>query len=473
MTLVPNLKNLTDEQKDLLIIDLVRRLNEIEARLNKDSHNSSKPPSSDGLKRKPKPKSQRTVSGAAPGAQPGHKGKTLKRVPNPDHVEIHRVSRVCDNCGQAITADRVSVLAEERQVIDLPAIRFEVTAHRVERAQCSCGKVHRAEFPKGLSQAVQYGNQIQAAAVYLTQYQQLPLARTSQALRDLFGLSMSAGTVQNCITQAARMLSPAVELIGQALQSAPVAHYDETGMRVGIVMHWLHTCSTEELTWYGSHRTRGREALDSFGILPLFTGVAVHDGWVPYTYYDCEHALCNAHHLRELIGVWETTQQPWAEHMIELLRQANREVDDSIACGRTSLSSTRTNYYQRRSRALIRAGRKLNPQQARDPAREDVRGRIKQSEAYNLLSRLERHAKQVWRFVVDHRVPFTNNQAERDIRMPKLKQKVSGCFRTVGGLQAFCIIRSYLATLRKQRRPLMTALALSFAGHVPSPLAAD
>ncbi|CAN7716483.1 transposase [Caballeronia sp. LjRoot34] len=246
---MPNLKNLTDEQKDALIIELVRRLNEIEAKLEKDSHNSSKPPSSDGLKRKPKPKSQRTVSGAAPGAQPGHEGKTLKRVAQPDHVEIHRVSRVCDNCGKEIMPDRISVLAEERQVIDLPVIRFEVTAHRVERAQCGCGQLHRAEFPKGVSQAVQYGSQIQAAAVYLTQYQQLPLERTSQALRDLFGLSMSSGTVQNCITQAARMLSPAVELIGQALQSAPVVHFDETGMRVGRTLHWLHTASTLALTW--------------------------------------------------------------------------------------------------------------------------------------------------------------------------------------------------------------------------------
>jgi transposase len=473
MISVPNLKNLTHEQKDALIIDLVRRLNEIEARLEKDSHNSSKPPSSDGLKRKPKPKSQRTVSGAAPGAQPGHEGKTLKRVAHPDHIEIHRVSRVCDICGQEITDDRVSLLAEERQVIDLPAIRFEVTAHRLERAQCSCGEVHCAKFPESLSQAVQYGNQIQAAAVYLTQYQQLPLERSSQALRDLFGLSLSAGTVQNCITQAARILSPAVEIIGRALQSAPVVHFDETGMRVGRTLHWLHTASTQALTWYGSHRTRGREALDSFGILPLFEGVAVHDGWVPYTYYDCEHALCNAHHVRELIGVWESTQQPWAERMIELLRQAKREVDASIVSGHTGLNRTRTRYYQRRNRALIREGRKLNPQQARDPTREDVRGRIKQSEAYNLLGRLERHAKQVWRFVVDHRVPFDNNQAERDIRMPKLKQKVSGCFRTASGLQAFCTIRSYLATLRKQRRALLDALALSFAGNVPWPLGAD
>jgi transposase len=471
MTKMPDIEDLTPEQKDALIIDLVRRLNELEAKLEKDSHNSSKPPSSDGLKRKPK--SLRGASGARPGAQPGHPGKTLKRVAQADHVEIHRVAAVCDACGHVIGRDRVSVLPEERQVVDLPAICFEVTAHRIEMAQCRCGKIHHATFPRDVSQAVQYGCQIKAAAVYLTQYQQLPIDRARQALSDLFGLGVSAGTVQNCIDEAARNLRPAVEQINQALQGAPVVHFDETSMRVGRSTHWLHTASTEALSWYGSHTRRGQEALDSFGILPSFAGVAVHDGWVPYANYDCEHALCNAHHLRELIFVWESTQQRWAERMIRLLREAKIEVERSIADGKTALGAARKNHYRRRSRALIAEGRRLNPQQAREPTREDLRGRIKQSAAYNLLGRLERYAAQVWRFVADHRVPFDNNQAERDIRMPKLKQKVSGCFRTALGLQAFCTIRSYLATLRKQRRPLVDALALSFAGHVPSPLTAE
>jgi transposase len=470
MTKMPDIKDLTPEQKDALIVDLVRRLNELEAKLEKDSHNSSKPPSSDGPKRKPK--SLRGTSGAKPGAQPGHKGKTLKRVAQPDHIKIHPVAPVCDACGQQIESARITVLPEGRQVIDLPPTRFEVTEHRVQVAQCTCGKRHSGVFPESVSQAVQYGPQIRAAAVYLTQYQQLPVARTVQALGDLFGLRVSTGTVQQSIDEAARLLAPAVRQINEALREQPVVHFDESSMRVGRMPYWLHLASTRTLSWYGAHRKRGSEALDSFGILPGFKGVAVHDGWRPYAAYECEHALCNAHHLRELVFVAESTQQPWAQQMIDLLCQAKREVDLSAACGNTALDPSRQRYYRRRARALIAQARKLNPTQARAPERVELRGRIRQSFTYNLVRRLHLQATEVWRFIADHRVPFDNNQAERDIRMPKLKQKISGCFRSESGMQAFCTIRSYLATLRKQNRSLIDALALGFAGFVVSPLTA-
>lgn len=475
---VPDLKSMTHEQKDALIIELIatvnallKRVDELEARLDKDSHNSSKPPSSDGLRRKPK--SLRERGKAKVGGQPGHKGNTLKRVEQPDHVEIHAVAPWCDACGQPIARDDVSVWAESRQVIDLPPIRFEVTEHRVEQAQCGCGKVHRAAFPAGVSQAAQYGSQLKAAVVYLTQYQQLPVDRTTQALADLFGVRLSTGTVQNCISDAAIALKPAVAQIRQALQEAAVAHFDESGVHVAGKLHWLHSVSTAMLSWLGAHPKRGKEAMDSHGILPAFTGVAVHDGWAPYAHYDCEHALCNAHHLRELIFISETTQQSWAAKLIELLRQACGEVGRSIDQGAQSLPKARQNYYRQRSSKLIAEGRRLNPQQQRGPSQAKQRGKVKQSPAFNLLARLERHADQVWRFITDHRVPFTNNQAERDIRMPKLKQKVSGCFRSQNGLDAFCTIRSYLATLRKQSRPLFEALAHAFTGNVLSPMPAE
>jgi transposase len=470
MTKMPDIKDLTPEQKDALIVDLVRRLNELEAKLEKDSHNSSKPPSSDGPRRKPQ--SLRGTSGAKPGAQPGHKGKTLKRVAQPDHIKIHPVAPVCDACGKRIKPARIAVLPESRQVIDLPPTRFEVTEHRVQIAQCRCGKQHSGMFPQGVSQAVQYGAQVRAAAVYLTQYQQLPVARTAQALEDLFGLPVSTGTVQHSIDQAAQLLAPAVEQIKQALREQPVVHFDESCMRVGRAPHWLHVASTRTLSWYGSHRKRGSEALDSFGILPGFKGIAVHDGWRPYAGYECEHALCNAHHLRELVFVLESTQQPWAQQMIDLLCQAKREVALSLASGNTALDQSRQRYYARRSRTLLAQARRLNPQQAREPTRKERRGRIRQSFTCNLLRRLQKYAREVWRFIADHRVPFDNNQAERDIRMLKLKQKISGCFRAESGMQAFCTIRSYLATLRKQNRSLINALALSFAGLVISPLVA-
>jgi len=465
---MPDIKNLTPEQKDALIVDLVRRLNELEAKLEKDSHNSSKPPSSDGPKRKPK--SLRGTSDARPGAQPHHKGKTLKRVAQPDHIEIHPVAPRCDACGEAIDPSRITVLAGGRQVIDLPPVRLEVTEHRVQIARCRCGKQHSGVFPEGVSQAVQYGPQVRATTVYLTQYQQLPVARTAQALKDLFGLPMSTGTVQYNIDEAARLLAPAVTQIGQALHLQPVVHFDESCMRVGRTPHWLHSASTATLSWYGAHRKRGSEALDSFGILPGFTGIAVHDGWRPYASYGCEHALCNAHHLRELVFVLESTQQPWAQQMIDLLREAKREVDLSRTSGNTALSQARQRDYARRSRALLAQAHQLNPLQAREPTRQERRGRIRQSFTRNLLTRLQQHADQVWRFIADHRVPFDNNQAERDIRMPKLKQKISGCFRSVSGMRAFCTIRSYLATLRKQGRSLIDALAAAFAGCPVSPL---
>jgi transposase len=348
--------------------------------------------------------------------------------------------------------------------------RFEVTEHLVEQAQCACGKKHRAAFPAGVTQPVQYGTQIKAAAVYLTQYQQLPVDRTAQALADLFGVRLSTGTVQTCINEAALKLKPAVAQIRQALQVDAVVHFDESGVRVARNLHWLHSASTATLTWLASHPKRGKEAMDSFGILPEFAGVAVHDGWASYAHYECEHALCNAHHLRELIFIEETTQQPWAAQMINLLRQACSEVGRSIEQGQQNLPSERQQYYRQRSSELITEGLRLNPKRQRDPSQPMQRGKVKQSVAFNLLARLERYADQVWRFTSDHRVPFTNNQAERDIRMPKLKQKVSGCFRSKAGVDAFCTIRSYLATLRKQGRPLFDALAHAFAGNAPSPI---
>jgi transposase len=473
MIKIPNLHELSHEQKDTLIVDLVTsvnalmtRVNVLEAKLIKDSHNSSKPPSSDGLKRKPK---SLRVCGGKVGGQPGHPGKTLTRVALPDHIVIHPIATRCDHCGSQIALDDISLSSETRQVIDLPPIRIEVTAHCVEVAHCRCGKRHTGQFPAGVTQAAQYGPQVKAAAVYLTQYQQLPVDRTAQALRDLFGLSVSAASVQNHIEDAARLLQPMVEQINLAIQVAPVAHFDETSMHVGRAQQWLHSASTKTLTWYGAHPKRGIEALDSFGILPGFIGVAVHDGWKPYAHYECKHALCNAHHLRELIFIEETTKQAWATEMIALLRAAKVEADASLAAGKMKLPVKRIAYYLARYQELLVQAWKLNPQQERDPTRIDKRGIIKQTFTYNLLARLARYSDEVWRFITDHRVPFDNNRAERDIRMPKLKQKISGCFRTAHGFKAFCTIRSYLASLRKQERPLFQALAYAFSGNVLAP----
>lgn len=473
MIKIPDLKELSNEQKDVLIVELISslnamsvRMNALEARLIKDSHNSSKPPSTDGLKRKPKSLRQ---TGGKVGGQLGHPGKTLKRLAYSDHTVVHPVATRCDACGNQIPLNDISLSRETRQVIDLPPTHLEVTTHRVEVALCSCGKLHAGVFPAYLTQAVQYGAQIKAAAVYLTQYQQLPVDRTAQTLHDLFGLHVSTGTLQNHINEGASRLRPTVRKINRALQLAPVVHFDETSMHVGRGQQWLHSASTTALTWYGAHLKRGKEALDSFGILPVFTGVAVHDGWKPYAHYTCLHALCNAHHLRELIFIEETTKQAWAGEMIALLRAAKKEADHSLASGKQSLEPKRVAHYAKNYQVLLRQAWELNPKQARDPTRVDTRGIIKQTFTYNLLARLDRYSTDVWRFINDHRVPFDNNRAERDIRMPKLKQKISGCFRTNQGFDSFCTIRSYLATLRKQQQPLFKSLVLAFSGNVPQP----
>lgn len=362
---------------------------------------------------------------------------------------------------------------ERRQVFDLPRTRYEVTEQRVLEARCACGKWHCSRFPDSVPHLVQYGPTIKAAAVYLTQYQWLPMERTTQLLHDLYGLRLSPGTVHASIAQAAQTLTPQVAGIAQALKSAAVVHFDETGQRVDGRLRWLHAAGTASLSWYGAHDKRGQAAMDAFGILPGFKGVAVHDGWVPYKGYDCTHALCNAHHVRELVYLSESTEQAWPQRMIDLLCAAKAEVDQArgprevvTRQAAPTLSEKRLRHYRRRYQAIIAEGERLNPESLRKAGR---RGRVKQSTATNLLGRLRRHIDDVLRFLYDQRVPFDNKQAERDIRMPKLKQKVSGCFRTTHGADAFCITRSYLATMRKQGHDLFHSLILTFQGQPPQP----
>ena len=461
---LPDLAALTSEQKDDLIRALYQRLVDLDARVRKDSHNSSKPPSSDGLSKKPK--SLRQSSGRKPGGQKGHEGSTLERVGVPDVVVQHPLPEACDQCGATLALDQAVLTDERRQVFDLPRTRYEVTEHRVLEAHCACGKWHRSQFPDSVPNLVQYGPAIKAAAVYLTQYQLLPMERTTQLLHDLYGLRLSPGTVHTSIAQAAELLAPTVTSIAEAVKSAPVAHFDETGQRVGARLRWLHAAVTVALSWYGAHDKRGQAAMDAFGILPGFKGVAVHDGWVPYKDYDCTHALCNAHHLRELVFLAETTGQAWPQQMIDLLCAAKTEADQARQVP-SALSEKRLRHYRRRYEAILAAGERLNPEAKRKARR---RGRVKQSAAANLLGRLRRYTDEVLRFLHDPRVPFDNNQAERDIRMPKLKQKVSGCFRTTQGADAFCVTRSYLATMRKQGHDLFHSLILTFQGQPPQPV---
>ena len=436
---------------------LAAKVRELEGRLAKNSRNSSNPPSSDGMN-KPNPKSQRPVGAKSSGGQKGHSGHTLKKTTEPDHIEVHAPPEHCDACGCPLTN---AAIIETRQVFDIPPLRHEVTEHQVLEAVCGCGKAHRGAFPNGVSAPVQYGPRLKAAVVQLTHHHMMPVARTGELMGDLFGLPLSDATVLAINTEASTLLAPTVTAISEALKTAPVAHADETGMRAEGKLYWLHVLATGFLTWIGCHANRGKKAFDAFGLLGDFVGTLVHDGWKAYRDLVCLHALCNAHHLRELTYVFEEMGQAWAHRPLKLLVDACHEVDQ----GGGVLAPERLAFYRHEYDAILADGLLINP---RAPP-SGKRGRTKQSKALNLIDRLRTYADEVWRFATDHNVPFSNNVAEQAVRMPKVKQKISGGFRTFTGLETFCTIRSYLATLHKQRANLFLSLTLAFQGSVPQP----
>jgi transposase len=467
---LPELDGLSHGEKDALIRALyaqVRALTkqvelltaevaELKGRLAKNSRNSSKPPSSDGFR--PAPKSQRKSGQKPNGGQKGHAGHTLKQADTPDHIEVHAPPERCDACGALLER---AVVAEKRQVFDIPPLSHEVTEHQVLEAVCACGKMHRGEFPSAVSAPVQYGPRLKAAVVQLTHHHMMPVSRTGELMGDLFGLPLADATVLAINEEARQILAPTVTAMGEALKTAPVAHADETGMKVAGKLYWLHVLATAIVTWIGCHANRGKKAFDAFGILGEFVGTLVHDGWKPYRDLACTHALCNAHHLRELTYAFEEMKQLWAKRLIELLVTACQEVEQSGGM----LTSERLAFYRRDYDAILATGAATNP---RAPP-SGKRGRTGQSKALNLIDRLQTHADDVWRFATDHNVPFSNNVAEQTVRMPKVKQKISGGFRTLAGLETFCTIRSYLATLHKQGTNLFQALTAAFQGNVPQP----
>lgn len=470
---LPNLSSLSHAQKDEIIrmlfplIAQVQRLSarvaQLEAQLSKDSHNSSKPPSSDGLAKKSN--SPNVPSGKKPGGQFGRTGKTLERVSHVDTVIDHPLPQHCA-CG-ALLADSPVQLHEQRQVIDIPVARYQVTEHRTWQTRCACGQVHQSAFPAAVSEPVQYGPNVRALAVHLTHGQLLPLSRSAQLITELYGLSVSPGTVHAWTEQAAQVLRPEVAHIARLLIERPVVHADESGLRVAARLHWLHTVASGQLTWYGVHGQRGLPALEDHGILPKVIGTAVHDCWAPYWKLPCTHGLCNAHLIRELTFQHETTGQRWPQRMIDLLIRARDQCEAARQAGKTALSARRIRHIVGDYHAILKRALARNPRAEPTVKR---RGRVKQSVAFNLIQRMREHADAVLRFVTDLRVPFTNNLAERAIRMPKVKQKISGCFRTLQGAQTFCTLRSYLDTMHKQGHNMFEVLRLAFMGQ---PLAPD
>jgi transposase len=423
-------------------------------RITLNSKNSSKPPSTDPNRKK---SGKQGKGDRKPGGQKGRNGTTLEQVDDPDEVTELKVDRRTLPKGPQYQ----EVGHEIRQVIDIDISRF-VTEYRAQILEDNQGNRFVACFPEGVNRAVQYGVNLKANAVYMSQYQLIPYDRIRDHFQDQMHIPVSAGSVFNFNKDAYDRLESFGQWAKTQLAHSDLMHADETGINIGGKRHWLHCASNASLTWFYPHAKRGTEAMDEMGILPFFNGVLCHDHWKPYYHYECIHALCNAHHLRELERAWEQDHQQWAKQMQALLIDIAKAVED--AGGR--LPPDETERWRQAYRKLLEKAQTECP--APDESqRKGKRGRLKRSKARNLLERLRDFEQDVLRFVDLESVPFTNNQGENDLRMTKVQQKISGCFRSMEGARIFCRVRSYLSTCRKQGMTATHALTLLFQGKNP------
>src|SRR5579864_4430681 len=419
------------------------RIKDLEDTLAKDSRTSSKPPASDGLTRLPR--SSRRPSGKRPGGQAGHAGHTLAMVEQPDEVVRHRPA-VCSRCLQDLS-HVPGIVAERRQVLDLPEIRLLVQEHQIEAVCCpTCHTTSLGSFPLSVSAPVQYGPNLQALAVYLHQGQLLPTARTCEALASICGCQISEATLLHWSELAAERLAPTVERIADLIVALRLQHGDETGIRVYGMLHWLHVNCTRELSHLAWHASRGREAMDEIGIWPHFAGRGMHDRLASYDAYDCAHSICGAHLMRDCAAVAEQEHQEWATEMQDFLLDLHDACQEWRLLQLTSVPAIERDEWVARYFEILAAGYAAQPPPPASSA-GSRKGRRKQSKAKNLLDALLGRADQVLALLDDLRIPFTNNQAERDLRWAKVQQKISGTFRSATGVTAFCRIRSYLSTM--------------------------
>jgi len=457
---IDRLEPLSEENKDLHQENselkeestaLKSRVAELEAQINSNSGNSSKPPSSDGYKKKPAfPRKKKGKQGG----QQGHKGRTLQQVAHPDK-EVRHKPGPC-NCGHVFNDDELRV-AETRQVFDLPQPRLEVTEHQLLVGQCpDCRQWHRGIAPEGVNAPVQYGNGVKALAILLNVDYRIPFKKIQTLFGDLFGYAINESTVYSASRQCNERLKETEEIIKSRIIEAITAHADETGMRVEERLRWLHAATTELYTYLFVHEKRGKLALESEqSILGKLTGWLVHDCWGSYfNFKGLRHALCGAHILRELEGLIENEQSKWARVFKTFLMQVfEMPLEERIRRGQQIES---------RYTMICGKGEQAEPLPRKTPGKK---GRYKRTKGRNLVERLIREKDAVLAFAFNEEVPFTNNLAERDVRPAKVKLKVSNCFRSFEGAEIYARIASFVSTVRKNNRNVYSELYTTFEGH--------
>ena len=451
------------EQLLATIAKLEERVKSLEERLNKNSRNSSKPPSTDDYaSKKPKPKSRRLKSGKKVGGQKGHPGTTLRMVDNPDEIRIIEVDQ-CSNCHTSLEDEEVKDY-EKRQTFDIPPVQLYSTEYRGEIKLCpKCGCLNTAKFPDDVTQPTQYGSRLRSLAVYLHDYQLIPYDRGCELLSDVFGCDISPATLIKAENECFEGLEEFENALKEALKQSPVIGSDETGMRINGIRNWLHVACTANMTYYFTHPKRGSKAMDDMDILPNYDGTIVHDFWMSYFKYLCDHGLCNVHLLRELISISENYEQVWSEEMAALLLIIKGCVDETRETS-DSLTAKQIIDFEKMYDYITKKGLEENPPPLDFDTKPKKRGRKKQTKPKNLLDRFVNYKGDILRFMYDFEVPFDNNLAERDIRMMKVQQKISGTFRSIQGAHYFCRIRGYISTMKKNKLSVIDAIEAVFNG---------
>ena len=452
--------------KIILMVDkLEKRIKELESKLGMNSTNSSKPPSTDNKLTKPK-KPSSSKSNKKRGAQVGHIGKNLRIVATPDNTKILLPTQ-CTCCNSSLK-DIDSLKFEKRQLFDLPDIKMQVTEYRACSVECKeCHTINKASFPRNINATTQYGDNLKSFISYLNAYQMIPYERISQTIEDLTSHKISTGTIYNFLNTHYDRLEEFETILKESLLKESVLNSDETGVNIRAKLHWIHVTSSSVMTYYMLHQKRGKVAMDDMEIIPNYNGILVHDHWTPYNHYSCTHSYCNAHILRELNGITQKDGVAWSEDIHRLLTKMNIAVHKAKESAKTELSASQIKKFTKNYEKIIKSANNYYPPP--DKTLKKSRGRPKQEKGKNLLDRLSKYQTETLRFLNDFRVPFTNNLAERDLRMIKVKEKISGSFASFKGGEIFCRIKSYISTLKKNNISVLQGLrdALDGKSYVP------